>query len=167
LQKHIAEFGVGDAHFRIFNPFFHRFFIEHIIDGDISSRRPEKFENAYILIEIVIVDHLELEIVSAERFKVFEDLLHLFGDSFFVMPEQFYIEHRPLASLSAWISDHSSSSSDNHHKGVFFLHEIHRRHEADEISELQRIRCRIESAVEFLPSLLVEIKEFLIGELVD
>ena len=134
MQEHVAEFGIGDAHFGVLDPLFYGFFAEHIIDGDISSHRTEEFEEAHILIEIIVIDHFEFEIISADGLEIFEDLFHLFGDGFFVVSKRLLIEHYSVACFETRVTDHSRSSSNDHDERVAPFHEIDCCHEADEVS---------------------------------
>lgn len=72
-----------------------------------------------------------------------------------------------FAIFPGWISDHSGSSSHNQKKLVPLFHNMERIQEGNEVPQLQRIRRRINSPIEFLTSLVIEIKKFFMGKLVE
>lgn len=167
LDKHITELRIGDALFRVFDPLLDGFLGDHRIHGHVFSDVAQEFEVIHILVEIIVIDHLVLELYVIVLFDVLKKMPELVIDALLVVAQLLFGQERSFRILEARIADHSCSATDQEITCISIFHEMDGGHDGKHIPDLERIRRRVESDIEFLSSFIQEIEYFFIGELVD
>ena len=162
LEQHIAELGVAEPVFR-FEAALDRVFRHHDVHRETLPDDAEEVEVAKFFHPVEIIDQNRAVFLIV---KV-DEARHLLLDAVDVVLNRFRRQKFAFVAFAARVADHSGRAADENDRTVPGFLEAAKVHNRDQVPDVQRVRRRVETAVN--GSRLFEEKraELFVGDLVQ